>query len=83
MEIPGIAPLSGQPTLTNPLNQQGSLEGRTTASQAASETQNTVTASEQSSTTVSSAQVVSQAEEANESNPTADENPGSTIDITA
>ena len=28
MEIPGIAPLSGQPTLTNPLNQQRLLEGR-------------------------------------------------------
>jgi len=83
MEIPGIAPFSGQPTLTNPLNQQGSLEGRSTAAQAGSETQNTVTASEQSSTTVSSSQVVNQAEESNETNPTADENPGSTIDITA
>lgn len=47
MEIPGIAPLSGQPTLTNPLSREANLEGSETQAQESSETQNTVTASEQ------------------------------------
>jgi len=82
MEIPGIAPLSGQPTLTNPLSRESNLEGRETQAQASSETQNTVTASEQSSTTVSSAEVVSQAEETAATGFDTN-NPGGSIDITA
>lgn len=82
MEIPGISPLSGQPTITNPLSQESLLEGRTTQSQSNSETQNTVTASEQSSTTISNTAVVEQVNEAQEAgfNP---DNPGGSIDITA
>jgi len=81
MEIPGIAPLSGQPTLTNPLNQERLLEGRKTTAQAASETQNTVTASEQASTTVKSAEVVSEVEESSPAGFDTN-NPGGSIDIT-
>jgi hypothetical protein len=82
MEIPGISPLSGQPTLTNPLSQESLLQGRVTPSQSNSETQNTVTTSEKSSTTISNAGVVEEAQLAQESgfNP---DNPGGTIDITA
>jgi len=82
MEIPGIAPLSGQPTLTNPLSQERLLEGRETAAQETSETQNTVTAREQSSTTVSNAEVVTQTEETVATGLDTN-NPGSSIDITA
>ena len=82
MEIPGIAPLSGQPTLTNPSNQEKLLEGRQTTAQAASETQNTVTASEQASTTVNSADVVSEVEESRSTGFDTN-NPGGSIDITA
>ncbi len=82
MEIPGIAPLSGQPTLTNPLSRESNLEGRETQSQAASETQNTVTARAQSSTTVSSAEVVTQAEQTAATGFDTN-NPGGSIDITA
>jgi len=82
MEIPGIAPLSGQPTLTNPLSQERLLEGRETATQETSETQNTVTAREQSSTTVSNAEVVTQTEETVATGLDTN-NPGSSIDITA
>lgn len=60
MEIPGIAPLSGQPTLTNPLNQQRLLAGRETLSQGV-ETHNTELMREQPSTRVKSAEVVDQA----------------------
>lgn len=82
MEIPGIAPFSGQPTLTNPLSQEDQLEGRESAALEDSETQNTVTASEQDSTAVSTVDVVNQANETDETgfNP---DNPGGTIDITA
>jgi hypothetical protein len=82
MEIPGISPLSGQPTLTNPLSQESLLEGRATQAQSNSETQNTVTASEQSSTTISNAAVVEQANETQDAALNAD-NPGGSIDITA
>jgi len=82
MEIPGIAPLSGQPTLTNPLSQDRLLEGRERAAQETSETQNTVTAREQSSTTVSNAEVVTQTEETVATGLDTN-NPGSSIDITA
>jgi hypothetical protein len=60
MEIPGIAPLSGQPTLTNPLNQENLLVGRVTTSQGV-ETHNTEVVREQPSTRVKSAEVVDQA----------------------
>ncbi len=82
MEIPGISPLSGQPTLTNPLNQESLLLGRVTPDQSNSETQNTVTASEKASTTISNAEVVEEAQKVEESrfNP---DNPGGSIDITA
>lgn len=82
MEIPGISPLSGQPTLTNPLSQESLLEGRATQAQSTGEAQNTVTASEQSSTTINNTAVVEQANEAQEAgfNP---DNPGGSIDITA
>ncbi len=82
MEIPGIAPLSGQPTLTNPLSREQLLEGREAPAQEASETQNTVTANEQVSTTVSSAEVVNQADQTQPSGFDA-KNPGGSIDITA
>jgi len=82
MEIPGISPLSGQPTLTNPLSRESNLEGRETQAQQTSETQSTVTAREQSSTTVSSAEVVSQAEETAATGFDTN-NPGASIDITA
>jgi hypothetical protein len=80
MEIPGIAPLSGQPTLTNPLNQQRLLMGRVTISQGV-ETHNTEVMREQPSTSVKSAEVVDQA---SDSTPTAFEanHYGSTVDIT-
>ncbi len=82
MEIPGISPLAGQPTLTNPLSQEDQLVGRESAALQDSETQNTVTASEQESTTVTTTEVVNQANEADQAgfNP---DNPGGTIDITA
>jgi len=82
MEIPGIAPLSGQPTLTNPLSRESNLEGRETQAQQTSETQSTVTVREQSTTTVSSAEVVSQAEETAATGFDTN-NPGGSIDITA
>ncbi|OUR65703.1 hypothetical protein A9Q79_01540 [Methylophaga sp. 42_25_T18] len=82
MEIPGITPFAGQPTLTNPLSQQNLLEGRESAALQGGETQNTVTASEQDSTEVTTTEVVNQANETDQAgfNP---DNPGGTIDITA
>lgn len=82
MEIPGIAPFSGQPTLTNPLSQEAELTGRQTPAQSSSETQNTVTVSEQESTELSNADVVNETGETQQSGFDA-KNPGGTIDITA
>lgn len=82
MEIPGISPLSGQPTLTNPLSQSSLLEGRETSAQTISETQNTTTAQDQSSTTVSSAEVVNEANET-QSTEFSSETVGRNIDLTA
>ena len=81
MAIPGIAPLSGQPTLTNPLSQESQLVGRELNALHGSETQNTVTAREQDSTTVTTSAAVNQANEADQAvfNP---DNPGGTIDFT-
>ena len=82
MEIPGIAPFSGQPTLTNPPTQDRLLEGQETETQTTSEAQNTVTASEQESTQISNTETVNQT---NETDATGfdENNPGGTIDITA
>ena len=80
MEIPGIAPLSGQPTLTNPLSRESLLEGRVTVAQGV-ETHNTELMKEQSSTKVTSANVVSQVAE-NVSTGLETNHFGSTIDIT-
>lgn len=63
MAVPGISPLGGQPTLTNPLNQEGLLQGRVIPSQDRGETQSTVTASERSSTAISHAGVVEEAQD--------------------
>ena len=82
MEIPGIAPLSGQPTLTNPLSKESLLEGRETTNQLSSETQNTTTAQGQKSTTVSTAEVVNEANETDATRFDAD-NIGQNIDFTA
>jgi len=82
MEIPGIAPFSGQPTLTNPLSQQAGLTGRQTQAQSSSETQNTVTASEQESTELSNVDVVNESSETQQTGFDSN-NPGGTIDITA
>ncbi len=81
MEIPGIAPFSGQPTLTNPLSQEAELTGRQTQAKSTSETQSTVTAKEQESTELS----VDVVNEAGETQQTGfdSKNPGGTIDITA
>lgn len=81
MEIPGSASYSNQPTVTSPLNQERQVEGRQTQAQSGSETQNTVTASEQTSTSLSNNDVVNQTNEAEQGgfNP---DNPGGSIDIT-
>ncbi len=82
MEISSTAPLSGQPTLTNPLSQLSLLEGRETARQSVSETQNTTTAQEQKSTIISSANVVNEASETLATD-FSSETLGRTIDLTA
>ncbi|HHA19583.1 MAG TPA: hypothetical protein ENK70_07755 [Methylophaga sp.] len=82
MEIPGIAPFSGQPTLTNPPTQERLLDGQETQAQTTSEAQNTVSANEQESTQISNTEAVNQT---NETDATGfdSNNPGGTIDITA
>lgn len=82
MELPGIAPYSGQPTVTNPLSRERTLEGRETQALEESETQSTVTANEKNSTTVSNAEVVTQVEELSATSFDSD-NIGGSIDITA
>jgi hypothetical protein len=81
MAIPGIAPLSGQPTVTNPLSQESQLVGQESHALQGSETQNTVTAREQESTSVTTTETVNQGNEADQAafNP---DNPGGTIDFT-
>jgi hypothetical protein len=81
MAIPGIAPLSGQPTVTNPLSQENQLVGQESQALQSSETQNTVTAREQESTSVTTIDVVNQSNETDQAvfNP---DNPGGTIDFT-
>lgn len=82
MEIPGIAPFSGQPTLTNPLSQEAELAGRQTQAQSRSETQNTVSATEQESTELSNTDVVNESGETQQTGFDI-KNPGGTIDLTA
>ena len=82
MEIPGLSPLSNQPTLTNPLSQSELLAGQQTQAKANSETQSTVTVSEQGTTELNDTAVVTQANET-QSTGLDDRNPGATIDITA
>jgi len=81
MAIPGIAPLSGQPTVTNPLSQDNQQVGQESQALQGSETQNTVTAREQESTSVTTIETVNQGNEADQAafNP---DNPGGTIDFT-
>ncbi|HHA18392.1 MAG TPA: hypothetical protein ENK70_01640 [Methylophaga sp.] len=82
MEIPGIAPFSGQPTVTNPQTKERLLEGQETQAQTTSEAQNSDTTSERESTEISNTEVVNQT---NETDATGfdSNNPGGTIDITA
>ncbi len=81
MEIPGLSPLSGQPTVTNPLSQSTQLQGRELPNQSVSETQNTQTVSEQDSTSLTTNQVVEQVENT-QATGFREDNPGGTIDIT-
>ncbi len=82
MEIPGIAPFAGQPTLTNPLNNADRQTGQQTSNDQATETASTTVAQEQSATALTNGQVVEAAPEATDSafDP---QNPGGTIDLTA
>jgi hypothetical protein len=82
MEIPGIAPFSNQPTLTNPLNQDETLKGQQTSAQSTSETQSTATVSEQATTDLNESVVVNQVNET-EGTGFNSSNLGATIDITA
>ena len=82
MEIPGIAPFAGQPTLTNPLNNTDRQTGQQTNSEQTTETASTTVAQEQPATALTNGQVVEAAPAAAESafDP---QNPGGTIDLTA
>ena len=81
MDIPGIAAFNNQPTVTNPLNEETSLQGQRPQAQQESEAQSTVTINEQSSQSLSTTQVVEQVNESEQTgfNPN---NPGGSIDIT-
>lgn len=81
MEIPGIAPFSGQPTLTNPLSAENRLVGRQTTVQQNSETASTTVAQEQGPSSLQTTAVVNEATQ-NEATGFDTENPGGTIDIT-
>lgn len=81
MEIPGIAPFSGQPTLTNPLNAENQLVGRQNPAQQNSETASTTVVQEQAPTSLQSVDVVNQTEQSESAGFDAD-NPGGTIDLT-
>lgn len=82
MEILGIAPFAGQPTLTNPLSNEDRQTGQQTSSEQVTETASTTVMQEQSATALTNGQVVEAAQEASESafDP---QNPGGTIDLTA
>ncbi|AFI83153.1 hypothetical protein [Methylophaga nitratireducenticrescens] len=81
MEIPGIAPFSGQPTLTNPLSTENQLIGRQSPTQQNSETASTTVVQEQESTSLQTTAVVNEVAQ-NEAGGFDPENPGGTIDIT-
>ena len=82
MEIPGIAPFAGQPTLTNPLDNENRQIGQQTNAEQASETSETTLAQEQSAAALANVQVVNETPETTLEgfNP---QNPGGTIDLTA
>ena len=82
MDIPGIAPVSNQPTLTNPLKQDEILKGLQTSAQSTSETKSTATVAEQTSTDLNESVVVNQVNET-ESTGLNSSNLGASIDITA
>lgn len=82
MEIPGIAPFAGQPTLTNPLNNQDRQTGQQTGSQQVAETSNTTLAQEQPASALRNEQVVNETPETAEDG-FSPQNPGGTIDLTA
>ncbi len=82
MDIPGIAPFAGQPTLTNPLSNDSRQTGQQTGHQQMAETSNTTLFQDRPASALSNGQVV------NESSETAEEgfnpqNPVGTIDLTA
>lgn len=81
MEIPGIAPFSGQPTLTNPLSSENALLGRQTAVQQNSETASTTLVQDQQPSDFQAINVVNETTQS-ESAGFNTENPGGTIDIT-
>ncbi|MDT8310493.1 MAG: hypothetical protein RQ732_03510 [Methylophaga sp.] len=82
MEIPGIAPFSGQPTLTNPLNNENRQIGQLTSVEQTSETHDTTLTQEQPAAALANVQVVNETPETTTEgfNP---QNPGGTIDLTA
>lgn len=82
MEIPGIAPFAGQPTLTNPLNNESRQTGQQTRVEQTSETTETTLAREQPAEALANVQVVNETPETTTEgfNP---QNPGGTIDLTA
>ncbi len=82
MDIPGISPFSNQPTLTNPLSQSERLVGQQTQAQQASETSDTVIASERSTTDLNETVIVTAAGETSAIGSSASHH-GANIDITA
>lgn len=82
MEIPGIAPFAGQPTLTNPLNNENRQVGQQTSVEQKAETRNTTLTQEQPVAAPANVQVVNETPETTTEgfNP---QNPGGTIDFTA
>jgi len=82
MDIPGIAPFSNQPTLTNPLSQNERLVGQQTQTQQSNETSQTVTVSEQSTTDLNETVIVTEAGETSAIGSNASRQ-GANIDITA
>jgi len=83
MEIPGLSPLSNQPTVTNPLKQSELLQGQQTQAQSDSEATSTTVLSEQASTGLSDTAVINQINEVTASTANTSENVGANIDITA
>ena len=84
MAIPGTGQFSGQPTVTNPLNQAAALVGQVSRAQQTSEARSTQTVQAQPVTQqIRSAQVVNQAEEAGEFRQATDDNPATGVDLYA